>query len=143
MARLAEQISLNQKQAAATQQALRNNRRVIRRVEPEPEAESEPEPEADGDERSAIVLLKKSVASPTALVAISDAHALPTANPHTAITLSPLDLPTEQFSAGLDRRKQNRQLLMDWLRTALVEGADYGRIHVVSVIVASSHALAA
>lgn len=51
---------------------------------------------------------------------------------HTAITLSPLDLPSEQFRSGLDRRKQNRQLLMDWLRTALVENVDFGRVHIAS-----------
>jgi hypothetical protein len=50
--------------------------------------------------------------------------------PNTSITVSPLDLPTEHFSAGLDRRKQNRQLLMQWLRTALVDGVDFGRIHI-------------
>jgi hypothetical protein len=50
---------------------------------------------------------------------------------HTAITLSPLDLPAAQFRDGLDRRKQNRELLMDWLRTALVDGVDFGRVHVV------------
>jgi hypothetical protein len=52
--------------------------------------------------------------------------------PHTAITVSPLDLPAEQFKAGLDRRKANRELLMEWLRSALVEGVDFGRIHVAS-----------
>ncbi len=47
------------------------------------------------------------------------------------MTLSPLDLPTEHFQAGLDRRKQNRHLLMQWLSTALVNDIDFGRIHVV------------
>jgi hypothetical protein len=42
---------------------------------------------------------------------------------------SPLDLPTEVFRAGLDRRKANRGALMEWIRSALVEGTDYGRIH--------------
>jgi hypothetical protein len=42
---------------------------------------------------------------------------------------SPLDLPAEVFRAGLDRRKANRAALMEWIRSALVEGADYGRIH--------------
>lgn len=45
---------------------------------------------------------------------------------------SPLDLPIEVFRAGLDRRKENRAALMEWVRAALVEGVDYGRIHVVS-----------
>ncbi len=47
-------------------------------------------------------------------------------------TASPLDLPAEVFRAGLDRRKENRAALMGWVREALVEGSDYGRIHVVS-----------
>ncbi|MDR5875113.1 hypothetical protein [Vreelandella gomseomensis] len=45
---------------------------------------------------------------------------------------SPLDLPAEVFRAGLDRRKENRAALMEWVRSALVEGVDFGRIHVVS-----------
>ena len=57
---------------------------------------------------------------------------VPRSTTHSAITVSPLDLPAEQFSAGLQRRKQNRELLMEWLRSALVEGVDYGRIHVAS-----------
>ena len=42
---------------------------------------------------------------------------------------SPLDLPAEVFRAGLDRRKANRAALMEWVRAALVEGVDFGRIH--------------
>lgn len=48
------------------------------------------------------------------------------------IVATPLDLPVEVFQAGLDRRGQNRNALMKWLGSALVEGVDYGRIHVVS-----------
>lgn len=51
---------------------------------------------------------------------------------HGAATLSPLDAPTQQFSEALERRKENRQLLMEWLRVALVDGVDFGRVHVVS-----------
>ena len=47
------------------------------------------------------------------------------------VSASPLDLPAEVFRAGLDRRKENRAALMEWIRSALVEGVDYGRIHVV------------
>ncbi len=47
------------------------------------------------------------------------------------VSASPLDLPAEQFRAGLDRRRENREALMEWVRSALVEGVDYGRIHVV------------
>ncbi len=45
---------------------------------------------------------------------------------------SPLDLPAEVFRAGLDRRRENRAALMDWIRSALVESVDYGSIHIVS-----------
>lgn len=47
------------------------------------------------------------------------------------ISANPLDLPAETFRAGLDRRKANRAALMEWVRSALVEGTDYGKIHVV------------
>jgi hypothetical protein len=47
------------------------------------------------------------------------------------VSASPLDLPAEVFRSGLDRRKENRAALMEWVRAALVEGVDYGRIHVV------------
>lgn len=47
--------------------------------------------------------------------------------PH-PVSASPLDLPAEIFRAGLDRRKQNRAALMEWIRSALVESVDYGRI---------------
>lgn len=45
---------------------------------------------------------------------------------------NPLDAPTQEFSQALDRRGQNRKALMQWIREALVEGVDFGRIHVVS-----------
>ena len=45
---------------------------------------------------------------------------------------NPLDLPSEVFSAGLDRRKANRAALLQWVKDALVENVDYGRIHFVS-----------
>ena len=41
---------------------------------------------------------------------------------------SPLDLPAELFRAGLDRRKENRGALMEWVRAALIEGIDFGCI---------------
>jgi hypothetical protein len=54
----------------------------------------------------------------------------PAAALHPAIVAaaSPLDLPAEQFRAGLDRRRANRKALMEWVRDALVEGVDYGSI---------------
>ena len=128
MAGLAEQLDANHKQAAITQQALRNNRRVIRHNG------GEPEPDDNAPHRVIRKKLNHSIVveAPAAQSPVSNVPALPIALPHAAITASPLDLPAEHFSAGLDRRKQNRQVLMDWLRTALVEGSDFGRIHVVS-----------
>jgi hypothetical protein len=65
---------------------------------------------------------------PRAPPATSTSQALVPAN---TVSASPLDLPTQVFQAGLDRRKQNRAALMDWIRAALVEGTDYGRVHIV------------
>ncbi len=44
---------------------------------------------------------------------------------------SAFDLAPQQFKAGLDRRKKNRDALMTWIRESLVEGTDWGRIHVI------------
>ena len=41
---------------------------------------------------------------------------------------NPLDLPANVFQAGLDRRGENRTVLMAWVRSALIEGVDFGRI---------------
>lgn len=55
-----------------------------------------------------------------------------TENKGGVIAANPLDLPATTFREGLDRRKTNRAALMAWVRSALVEGTDYGKIHVVS-----------
>lgn len=44
---------------------------------------------------------------------------------------SALDIKPSLFKAGLERRKKNRDTLIDWVREALVEGTDFGRIHVI------------
>jgi hypothetical protein len=69
------------------------------------------------------------------------AHAKPTANAATIekrtenktalMAANPLDLPAATFQEGLDRRRQNRAALMAWVRDALVEGLDFGKIHIV------------
>ncbi|MGZ8212916.1 MAG: hypothetical protein ACXWTP_00240 [Methylosarcina sp.] len=56
----------------------------------------------------------------------------PSTNKKAIIAANPLDLPAETFKEGLDRRKQNRAALMAWVREALVDGLDFGKIHVVS-----------
>lgn len=57
-------------------------------------------------------------ATPTQAVAIRQDQAV----------VNPLDLDPAMFKAGLDRRKENRKLLIDWVKSALVEGTDFGRI---------------
>jgi hypothetical protein len=46
------------------------------------------------------------------------------------ISANPLDLPATTFQEGLDRRKQNRAALMAWIRDALVDGSDFGKVHI-------------
>jgi len=43
-------------------------------------------------------------------------------------TASPLDLPADVFSAGLERRGTNRKALMAWVKGSLVDGVDIGSI---------------
>lgn len=44
---------------------------------------------------------------------------------------SGFDIRPQSFQAGLDRRKKNRKALIAWIQEELVEGTDWGRIHVV------------
>lgn len=48
-----------------------------------------------------------------------------------SLPANPLDLPAATFKEGLERRKQNRAALMGWVRESLVEGIDFGKIHLV------------
>ncbi|MGZ5051561.1 MAG: DnaJ domain-containing protein [Methylobacter sp.] len=48
------------------------------------------------------------------------------------IAANPLDLPAAMFQEGLTRRKQNRAALMAWIRDALVDGSDFGRVHIAN-----------
>lgn len=48
------------------------------------------------------------------------------------IAANPLDLPAATFQEGLNRRKQNRAALMAWIRDALVDGSDFGRVHIAN-----------
>ncbi len=41
---------------------------------------------------------------------------------------SPMDMPIEQFKAGLEQREANRQALLQWIAKTLVEGVDFGII---------------
>jgi hypothetical protein len=42
--------------------------------------------------------------------------------------INPMDAAPQLFRAGLDRRKENRNTLMEWIRSSLVEGRDFGSI---------------
>jgi hypothetical protein len=144
MTAFAHTLHRQQQEAAAIQASERTKRRVVRRspvvIEPlEPIDPPEQRYDEEHHDQAPVVVNASPTTEPRSLPATvattpqpSDAVLVP---PHdtaasTAISVSPLDMPTEFFSAGLDRRKRNRALLMDWLRTALVEGVDFGRIHI-------------
>ena len=44
------------------------------------------------------------------------------------VAANPLDLPSEIFTQGLTRRSDNRKALMTWVKQAMVDGVDFGRI---------------
>jgi hypothetical protein len=44
---------------------------------------------------------------------------------------SPMDLPVERFTRALTRREENRKALIKWVSDNLVQGKDFGKIHVV------------
>ncbi|MBK1642912.1 hypothetical protein CKO12_13750 [Chromatium okenii] len=46
----------------------------------------------------------------------------------TNLAINPLDIPTTVFKNDLARRSENRQLLLNWIRSSLKEGVDYGSI---------------
>jgi hypothetical protein len=54
-----------------------------------------------------------------------------TETPQQIVAANPLDISPEAFRGALARRGQNRKALMEWVRSSLVEGIDYGKIHVV------------
>ena len=45
---------------------------------------------------------------------------------------SPFDITPAEFRTSLERRGANRKVLIEWLRDLLVDGTDFGKIHVVS-----------
>jgi hypothetical protein len=42
--------------------------------------------------------------------------------------VNPLDMPIGEFRSGLARRGENRKALIEWVRSALVDGVDFGSI---------------
>lgn len=142
MTAFAQTLQRQQQEAAAIQTSERTKRRVVRRspvvIEPLEPADS---PDEFFNEEHHDQVPFEMLETPTpepAVLPVSVAASPPSSElapmqetaASSAISVSPLDLPTEFFSAGLDRRKRNRALLMEWLRTALVEGVDFGRIHI-------------
>ena len=55
-------------------------------------------------------------------------NALAVVEPGEMQVTSPLDMAPAIFRAGLERRKTNRDILIQWVRSALVEGVDFGSI---------------
>ena len=53
---------------------------------------------------------------------------LPVAQSETPSALTPYDASPQEFKSALMRRGENRASLMAWIREALVEGVDFGRI---------------
>jgi hypothetical protein len=118
MAQRVEKISSDHAMASATQAQGRNGRRVIRRdASPQIVSISDTADSPDLDSHG-LITLPSTLSAPTPTIAQS------------IITLSPLDMPTAQFRAGLSRRKENRHLLMEWVRSELVDGVDFGRVHI-------------
>lgn len=142
MTAFAQTLQRQQQEAAAIQTSERTKRRVVRRspVVIEPFQPSDlPAEQYDHEHHEQVPFeIPATPAAEPAMLPVTVAVAQPSPDlapvqetaASTAISVSPLDLPTEFFSAGLDRRKRNRALLMEWLRTALVEGVDFGRIHI-------------
>lgn len=146
MTAFAQTLQRQQQEAAAVQSSERTKRRVVRRspvsIEPLSTDDAEPPEGQFGDDHghghrpqesvgrvSSPVALSPALPAPVAAVpqpgsaelgAVTDTAANMANSANSALSASPLDLPTEFFSAGMDRRKRNRALLMDWLRTALV-----------------------
>ena len=50
---------------------------------------------------------------------------------HELVVITPYDAELEQFGASLIRRQANRSKLLVWIRENLIEGTDFGKIHVV------------
>jgi hypothetical protein len=48
-----------------------------------------------------------------------------------SLVQNPFDLPIDVFRAGLERRSANRKAFLEWIKSHLVVGIDYGKIHVV------------
>jgi hypothetical protein len=42
--------------------------------------------------------------------------------------ISPFDISPSTFSSNLERRKTNRQTILNWIKDNLVEGVDFGVI---------------
>lgn len=142
MTALAEQLRSQHQDAAAAQIAMRSQRRVVRRT---PMAltpqESTPEPDERLDTQKAampapqatkppslnvVPIVPAETFTPPAIPSVPSVAQSPAPN-----SVSPLDQPAEAFRLNLERRRQNREALIAWLKQALVEGVDYGSVHIV------------
>jgi hypothetical protein len=133
MTALAEQLrSQHHEAAAAAQIAMRSQRRVVRRtpmsLTPQ---ESAPEPDERPDTQH-VAMPAPQAPKPPSLNVVPIVPAEPPTPPSpTHTSVSPLDQPAEAFRLNLERRRQNREALIAWLKQALVEGVDYGSVHIV------------
>lgn len=132
MTALAEQLRSQHQGAAAAQIAMRSQRRVVRRtpmsLTPQ---ESAPEPDERPDTQH-VAMPAPQAPKPPSLTVVPIVPAEPPTPPSpTHTSVSPLDQPAEAFRLNLERRRQNREALIAWLKQALVEGVDYGSVHIV------------
>jgi hypothetical protein len=132
MTALAEQLRSQHHDAATAQIAMRSQRRVVRRT---PMAltpqESGPEPDERPDTQQLAVPAPQATKPPSLNVVPIVPAEPPTPPSPTHTSVSPLDQPAEAFRLNLERRRQNRDALIAWLKQALVEGVDYGSVHIV------------
>lgn len=145
MTALAEQLRSQHQDAATAQIAMRSQRRVVRRT---PMATTPQETAPEPDERPDTQHVAMPATQPTkppsfnvvpivpaepptlpATPSLPSVPPLPPSPTHTSV--SPLDQPAEAFRLNLERRRQNREALIAWLKQALVEGVDYGSVHIV------------
>lgn len=56
------------------------------------------------------------------------APASPVPNPSPVRAANPLDLAPSEFREALARRSENRRALIEWIRTSLVDGVDFGAV---------------
>jgi hypothetical protein len=76
--------------------------------------------------------MKEPIEGTAVVVPVDNAQSAQPAQSHQDLEVrSAFDILPQTFEAGLKRRKKNRKALIAWIQEELVEGVDWGRIHVV------------